>query len=164
MTVDLNKEQIQTTLADESDQIMALSTMTATNHFNTNISSNSPQDSMELSSRLTQIHLRDKQQKFYSGESNIPRRQPTIVCEDIADDIDIEDESFSSEEQTLAISGIDQSNDTIRGQALSRSASTASLTVPQSIECEEKRRPPLPSNESTQEQMLTETTELSNPS
>jgi hypothetical protein len=161
MTVDLSKEQIQTTLTDESDQIMALSTMTATNHFNTNISSNSPQDSIELSSRLTQIHLRDKQQK----ESNIPRRQPTIVCEDIADDIDIEDESFSSEEQTLAgISGIDQSNDTIGKQALQRSASTASLTVPQSIECDdEKRRPPMPS-EPTQEQMLTETTELSNSS
>jgi hypothetical protein len=162
--VDLNAEKIQTALTDESDQIMALSTMTATNHFNTNISSNSAQDSMELSSRLTQMHLRDKQQKFSSGESNIPRRQPTIVCEDIADDIDIEDESFSSEEQTLAgISGIDQNNDAIGGQALTRSASTASLTVPQLVECEEKRRPPLPS-ESSQEQMLTETTELSNSS
>lgn len=113
---------------DESEQRMATSTMTATNHFASNISANSSQDTNELSSRLTQLHLRERErerpQKIYSdaSESNIPRRQPTIVCEDIADDIDIEgDDQMSSTEMT------EQCSD-VTGKSMPRSASTASLT------------------------------------
>lgn len=158
MTVDLNKEQIEAALIDESDQTMA-TTITANNHFKTNISSTSSQESIDLSSKLSQMHLRDRHSD--SNECKIPRRQPTIVCEDIADDIEIENnETFSYDEKTLeTISGIDQSNDAMSG-SLQRSASTASLTVPQTIEGDqEKRRPPL-----SPEQMVIESTDMSNSS
>ena len=66
----------------------------------------------------------------------IPKRQPTIVCEDIADDDDfLDDDDFS-----------DSNNKEDTDSSLLRSASTASLTVPVVCEDEvtEKRRPPFP--------------------
>ena len=71
-----------------------------------------------------------------------PKRQPTIVCEDIADDdqlIDDDDDASIKDDKS-------SSDDSL----LMRSASSASLTVPVMPENEneiaEKRRPPMPVN------------------
>lgn len=76
-----------------------------------------------------------------------PKRQPTIVCEDIADDdelLDDEDEGISIKEDGGKCSSAAEDS------LLMRSASSASLTVPVMPENEneiaEKRRPPLPAN------------------
>ena len=147
MTVDQNKEQIDRYIVC-SDQTMATtSTFKPTNHFKTGSTSlenssldSSSEESLELSTRLKGLDLKERLPN--SGQNNIPRRQPTIVCEDIADDIDFDDEEYVTEESIGQ-----ESTQTKPG--VTRSASTASLTVPQSPEgCDEqKRRPPLPGEE-----------------
>lgn len=89
------------------------------------MSTASVDSSIELTKRLAQMQLKT------ASNSVIPRRQPTIVCEEIAED---------DAEEMKADSG------------LLRSASNVSLTVP--VVCEdqisEKKRPPLPDNDDEQ--------------
>lgn len=177
MTVDLNKEQ---SFQGKEDFEMASTMQDVNPYFKTPFSPTQTatptqhqqnqaidSESKELSSRISKLQLRDKQNGGGDGFNNnnnnnsIPRRQPTIVCEDICDDIDIDDMNDENEssilsssiyleqEQTAAMQCIDQSNGThniVHKETLTRSASTASLTVPvQSIEIDdEKKRPPLP--------------------
>ncbi|XP_054153570.1 uncharacterized protein LOC128952237 [Oppia nitens] len=135
MTIDKSAKKINQYI-NNSDQTMATSTMTPNNHFKTpSATTTSSQEPMELSSRLTKMHINDR----HSGEANIPRRQPTIVCEDIADDIDFDDEELT-EDETYGKESDQKSSGVVR------SASSASLSVPQSgeLDCgQEKRRPPL---------------------
>lgn len=90
---------------------------------------NMAESSMELTKRFAQMQLKTANCAL--------KRQPTIVCEDIADDDELVDEDSAKGEQT----GRDENS-------LLRSASSVSLTVP--VQCEdeltEKRRPPLPDN------------------
>ena len=94
---------------------------------------NMAESSMELSKRFAQIQLK--------SATCAPKRQPTIVCEDIADDDDdlIDDEAVESKEESAKTESL-----------LLRTASSASLTVPVVCEDEisEKRRPPLPEQQS----------------
>lgn len=111
----------------------------------------------ELTKRFAQMQLKTAAchgamttSSSSSPSSNMgpPKRQPTIVCEDIADDdelIDDEDEGISLKEDGCGKAA--SADDSL----LMRSASSASLTVPvlpenEMNEIAEKRRPPLPAN------------------
>ena len=135
MTVDKSREQIDKYIV--GDQSMATTSACQTaNPFQTPYQSASQET--DLSSRLNGLDLKEKHQM-------IPRRQPTIVCEDIADDIDLDDEDIGSAD--------DLTQDNQKTPSVTRSASSASLSVPQTSEGnDEKRRPPLP----VEEQMLVE--------
>lgn len=95
----------------------------------------------------------------------IPHRQPTIVCEDIADDIDFDDDQEDEVNNEQIGAALNQSNgDMTRSSSsssmamLQRSASSSSLTVPaKEVELDstsEKRRPPITTSVSA-EQMIT---------
>lgn len=135
MTVDKSREQIDKYMIGEQS-MATTSAFQTTNPFQTPYQ-NASQES-DLSSRLKGLDIKEKHQM-------IPRRQPTIVCEDIADDIDLDDEDIGAAE--------DLNQETDQKTGVTRSASSASLTVPQTSESnDEKRRPPLPA----EEQMLVE--------
>ena len=143
MTVHQSKEQIDKYILCSDQKMATTSTFKPTNHFTTGSTTssldNTSQESLELSTRLRGLDIKERLQN--SGQNTIIKRQPTIVCEDIADDIDFEDEEFDGN------SGQESKQ---RTPGVTRSASTASLTVPQSPECDdEKRRPPLPGEEQT---------------
>ena len=141
MTVDQSKEQIDKYIVSADQTMATTSTFTPTNHFTTGSTSldTSSQESLDLTTRIRGLDLKEKIHN--SGHNTIPRRQPTIVCEDIADDIDFDEEdSLSGENASHEAEG--------RKQGVTRSPSTASLTVPQTPESEEeKRRPPLPNDD-----------------
>ena len=136
---------------------MAATTMAATNcstgQSDLIVNRSSESSSIEMNARFSQMQLKSSStssvsqsnSNSFSNHCMIPKRQPTIVCEDIADDDDIgncTDFDVNGEEMTI--------NDDANPSSLMRSASSVSLTVPVPVVCEneatEKRRPPMPSN------------------
>lgn len=117
-----------------------VSTSVNTN-FHMDASNNETSTSLELTKQLAQIKL---------NSMKIPKRQPTIICEDIIDDDFCDDDDDDNEEDTF--SSMTEPNDVaVDGDKVVRSASTASLTVPVVSETDEKvekRRPPLPASQS----------------
>ena len=104
---------------------------------------NNDRSSTDLTKRFAQMQLK--------SAACTPKRQPTIVCEEIADDVDDDgdDDDDDDKQHNLQITEPTQITDiaaTTTVDGLLRSASSASLSVP--IICEneiiEKRRPPLP--------------------
>ena len=116
----INWHEMATTMA-------ANATSTSANgaHYSSDLV-NMAESSMELSKRFAQMQLK--------SATCTPKRQPTIVCEEIAD----QDELIQEDEHKPTPNKVDS--------LLLRSASSASLSVPVVCENEivEKRRPPLP--------------------
>ena len=106
----------------------ANATSTSAMHYSPDLV-NMTESSMELTKRFAQMQLK--------SATCIPKRQPTIVCEDIADDDEFLDQEGDNGNKE------DSKNESL----LLRSASSASLSVPVICEDEisEKRRPPLSS-------------------
>lgn len=102
--------------------------------------------SLELTQQLQHMKL--------SSMPKIPKRQPTIICEDIIDDDFGEDDDDEEEEDNLSLMGEPGDGGGAvggGGDKVIRSASTASLTVPAVSDTDEKvekRRPPLPTSQS----------------
>lgn len=101
-----------------------------TGHYSSDLV-NMAESSIELTKRFAQLQLK--------SATYTPKRQPTIVCEDIADDDLLEQSDQQQQQQQVESKSVQN--------LLLRSASSASLSVPvvcESNEIIEKRRPPLP--------------------